>query len=300
MIRASIRGPSFSHIFFANDIILFAKANAKNCNAILEVLNNFCNLARQRVNYDKSRVFFSSNVIVRRKRGMCRRFGIMATSNLGRYLRFPIIHKGRVGSAFNFIVDKVQSKLAAWKTRLLLRAGSLVLAKIAAAPIAEYYMQCQCLPVKVFDTIDKIMRDFIWGSTEDKRRMYMVKWSTITLPKELGGLGLYSIKHRNQAILAKLCWRLAHEEDKPWTCMLKAKYLCPTRIAEEGRKLPCSRIWATCKRGGPCYVKGLKWTVKSGEVVNMWMDFWLPNRRLRELIEGPLTRGEDELCQAML
>lgn len=70
VIRASRRGPSFSHIFFANDIILFAKANAKNCNAILEDLNNFCNLARQRVNYDKSRVFFSSNVIVRRK-GAC-------------------------------------------------------------------------------------------------------------------------------------------------------------------------------------------------------------------------------------
>ena len=35
--------------------------------------------------------------------------------------------------------------------------------------------------------------------------------------------------------------------------------------------------------------------MKNGEAVNMWMNFWLPNGRLRELIEGPLTRGEDEL-----
>ena len=71
---------------------------------------------------------------------MCRRLGILATNNLGRYLGFPIIHKGRVGNAFNFIIDKVQSKLAGWKSRLLLRAGRLVLAKSIAAPIAEYYM----------------------------------------------------------------------------------------------------------------------------------------------------------------
>jgi len=98
-----------------------------------------------------------------------------------------------------------------------------------------------------------------------------------------------------EAILAKLCWRLAHEEGKPWANMLAAKYLYPNRVTEEGRNLPCSRIWAACKKGGPIYVKGLRWTIRSGESVNMWKDFWLPCGRLRELIEGPLTRGEDEL-----
>ena len=76
-------------------------------------------------------------------------------------------------------------------------------------------MQCHNILVKVCDTIDKMIRDFIWGLTGDKKRMHMVKWSTITLPKELGGLGLYLMKHRNQAMLAKLCWRLAHKEGKP-------------------------------------------------------------------------------------
>ena len=51
MVRASKNGPSFSHVLFANDILLFAKANTKNCNSIMEVLNNFCNLAGQKVNY---------------------------------------------------------------------------------------------------------------------------------------------------------------------------------------------------------------------------------------------------------
>uniref|UniRef100_A0A7N2KXZ8 Reverse transcriptase n=1 Tax=Quercus lobata TaxID=97700 RepID=A0A7N2KXZ8_QUELO len=101
--------------------------------------------------------------------------GITATNNLGKYLGFPIIHQGRVGSAFNFVMEKVQSKLVGWKTNLLSRAGRLVLAKTAAAPIAEYYMQCHTLPIKVCDAIDKMVRAFLWGSTNEKKRMHMAK-----------------------------------------------------------------------------------------------------------------------------
>ena len=42
-------------------------------------------------------------------------------------------------------------------------------------------------------------------------------------------------------------------------------------------------------------MKGLRWMVSNGESVNMWKDFWLPCGRLRELVEGPLNQGEDEL-----
>ena len=44
-IRGPSSGPSFSHVFFANDLMLFAKADYKNCEAIIEVLDNFYNLA---------------------------------------------------------------------------------------------------------------------------------------------------------------------------------------------------------------------------------------------------------------
>ena len=70
MIRASKRGPSFSYVFFADDIMLFAKVNAKNCNAILEVLNNFCNLAGQRltmVNLES----FSLPMLLQGRKGIC-------------------------------------------------------------------------------------------------------------------------------------------------------------------------------------------------------------------------------------
>lgn len=44
-VRTSRSGPSFSHVFFADDLVLFAKEDYKNCEAIIDVLDNFCNLA---------------------------------------------------------------------------------------------------------------------------------------------------------------------------------------------------------------------------------------------------------------
>ena len=204
-MKASRNGPSFSHVLFVDDLMLFAKANHKNCEAIIEVLNNFCNLASQKVNLRKSKILFSPNVSRRRKRFICRKMGMTSTNNLGRYLGFPLLTQGRPGDAYNFIVERVQNKLASWRTKLLSRDGKLVLVKSVATPITEYFMQCQALPSKVCEAMDKTISDFLWGSTEEKRKMHMVKWSTVTLPKELGGLGLHSMKDRNLAILTKLC-----------------------------------------------------------------------------------------------
>ena len=61
-IKASKNGLSFSHVFFADNLMPFAKANSKNYEARIEVLNNFCNLSRQKVSLGKSLIYFSNNV----------------------------------------------------------------------------------------------------------------------------------------------------------------------------------------------------------------------------------------------
>ena len=45
-IKASQGGFAFSHLFFVDDLMLFAKADRKNCVAIKEVLESFCDLSR--------------------------------------------------------------------------------------------------------------------------------------------------------------------------------------------------------------------------------------------------------------
>ena len=63
-VKASQNGPRFSHFFFffADDLLLFAKANTRNNEAILGVLDSFCRISGQKINKGKSRIVFPPNV----------------------------------------------------------------------------------------------------------------------------------------------------------------------------------------------------------------------------------------------
>lgn len=44
LVKASQGGMALSHLFFADDLVLFARANWKNCVAVKEFLDSFCDL----------------------------------------------------------------------------------------------------------------------------------------------------------------------------------------------------------------------------------------------------------------
>ena len=59
-LKASKDNLGFSHLLFADDIILFSKADERGCEAILDVLGKFCREFGQKISLDKSRILFFS------------------------------------------------------------------------------------------------------------------------------------------------------------------------------------------------------------------------------------------------
>jgi hypothetical protein len=86
-------------------------------------------------------------------------------------------------------------------------------------------MQCTPLPAKVCDNLDALNRNFLWGSTVDKRKLHLVNWKKVTQPKRFGGLGLHSAKVRNTVSMAKLVWRASKDENGLWATVIRNKYL---------------------------------------------------------------------------
>ena len=54
-------GPQLTHIFFADNSVLFCRANMQKCNAILEILRKYKKASGQQVNQDKTTIFFSAS-----------------------------------------------------------------------------------------------------------------------------------------------------------------------------------------------------------------------------------------------
>ena len=151
--------------------------------------------------------------------------------------------------------------------------------------IPNYVMQGAALPVHVCEKLDKINRDFLWGSTNEKRRMNMVGWNKIIKSKEEWGLGIQEARAKNIALLSKLNWRTYQEQEAPWAKVILNKYCSSSRVrSRDPEKLPSSPNWKVINLGFPTFKKGIFWGIGNGIGVSVWLDNWI-NRRA--MIEGP-------------
>lgn len=227
-VKASQWGIAFSHLFFADDLVLFATANQKNCLVVRDALESFCNLSGQKISNENSWVFFSPNVSLLERERFCDILGFHSTPYLGKYLGFPIKHTS-IPHDFSFVLERVQNRLAGWKAHLLSFAGRLVLTQSMISTIPNYVMQCSALPPKILSNIDRLSQNFLWGHSDNKKKLHLVSWKKITKSKKKGGLGLHEVKAKNTALLAKLNWRLHREKESLWAQVLSHKCILRRR-----------------------------------------------------------------------
>ena len=55
-------GPKISHLFFANDSLLFCRARMEEVNTIQSILKVYEKVSRQQINADKTTLFFAKAV----------------------------------------------------------------------------------------------------------------------------------------------------------------------------------------------------------------------------------------------
>ena len=125
-------GPKVTHLFFADDSLLFCKANSHECNSILELLEKYERASGQRINRNKTQLFFSSNTNQQVRNSIKGKLGVAVSHQFDKYLGLPsFVGRGKKQS-FSYIRERVWQKIQGWKEQLLSQAGREVLIKSAS------------------------------------------------------------------------------------------------------------------------------------------------------------------------
>ena len=90
-------------------------------------------------------------------------------------------------------MDKINGKLAGYKTKTLSMAGRATLIQSTLNTIPYYTMQSTKLPQSTCDEIDRKNKGFLWGALEGERKVHLVAWETVNKSKCEGGLGIKSM-----------------------------------------------------------------------------------------------------------
>lgn len=86
-------------------------------------LDLFCMISGQKVNYQKSMVYFLENTTPDIQQKIIEENGIPSVMDLGKYMGVQSIHGRLERDYFACIIERVQLKLACWKAKTLSLAG---------------------------------------------------------------------------------------------------------------------------------------------------------------------------------
>lgn len=166
------------------------------------------------------------------KRKLNNLLGVNMVEDLDKYLGVPLIHFRVSKQTFQAPVDRMKNKLNSWISSKLPLAGRITVMQSLLQNISSYIMQSMMFPNTVHNDIDKICRHFIWDSSENDRKISLVPWKQIAMPKELGGLGFWSAKIMNNSFLIKVTWGLFIDHHALWIAVLYSKYKMDIKACE--------------------------------------------------------------------
>jgi hypothetical protein len=120
-VPTSKKGPKITHLFFADDSLIFCKANQVELRRLLNILDIYERGSGQKINLNKIAVFF--NTSLSRRLEILTLSGLSEANRYDSYLGLPtLVSKSQI-NAFKEIKERVIRKLNNWKTKLLTLTG---------------------------------------------------------------------------------------------------------------------------------------------------------------------------------
>uniref|UniRef100_A0A803NVG0 Reverse transcriptase domain-containing protein n=1 Tax=Cannabis sativa TaxID=3483 RepID=A0A803NVG0_CANSA len=234
--RVARGAPIISHMLFADDSYVYCKANGTEAANVLHLLSVYERASGQKVNFDKSSVFFSNNTRDDVREYICSFLGVSAATENSTYLGLPCTMGRSKNAILGFLKEKMRKKILSWETRFLSKAGKEVCSKGVS-----------------------------WMS-----------WNKLSRHKDVGGLGFRNLRDYNLAFLGKQGWRLLTNENSLVSKLYKARYFPNGDFLSAEMGSNPSFIWRSIWEAKSLVKMGARRAIGDGKLTAVIGVPWLP------------------------
>jgi hypothetical protein len=167
--------------------------------------------------------------------------------------------------------------------------GRIVLLKSVLSALPIYFLSFFKVPPGIISSIESLFKNFLWGGSDEAKKIHWVKWERVCKPKEEGGLGIKDLKLFNIALLGKWWWRLKNEDEALWHRVLVCRYgksLDKVNIKSSIWWRDLNIIKNSPKQGGINWIEeNLVKVVWNGRNTLFWRDPWVGGESLYKLFD---------------
>lgn len=111
-------GPLISHLLFADDSLIFCKAEERELVNLKNLLHTYKLASGESINFTKSAILFSKRVNKDRGSFLSSILGVPLVEDFGKYLGVPSVFSRSKAKDFSYILEKIWNSVQGWKRSL--------------------------------------------------------------------------------------------------------------------------------------------------------------------------------------
>ncbi|KAM0848957.1 hypothetical protein ACQ4PT_054041 [Festuca glaucescens] len=276
-IRNCRRAPGVSHLLFADDSLLFFKAQKEHAIKVKEVLDIYATSTGQLINPGKCSILFGESCPTMHRVEIKEALQETQETFETRYLGLPTPEGRMTKGKFQSLQAKLAKYLVEWDdNQHMSQAAKEILIKEIAQALPVYVIGVFKLPAGLCDKLTRMICRFWWGAEKGKQKTHWISWDIMLRPKDHGGVGFRDTLLFNQALLARQAWRLINSPNTLCAQLLKAKYYPNGALLDTVFTGNGSSTWHAIVHGLELLKKGMIWCIGNGATVRTWRDPWIP------------------------